>query len=193
MTRNVKITLTATQTGATYLMRAYPTEINDKSYEMPVYILTVEGTDIKGIKKTKNYNCLRFSIYYNDPKNPDTHYKTLGGPFISGLANEQTHICPEYKKNYTIHNRAGQEVGALVIAGSFYIHEGPSKLTDIRFASAGCVEIIGSFKEFKEYIALLAGGTGNTTDILLQLVSDQKLAIYAEKATKPKLKPVPYP
>ncbi len=55
--------------------------------------------------------------------------------------------------------------------------------------AAGCVEIIGSFSEFKNQIKELSGSTQADADSAIsELVSDKKLYIEIEYATPPNIR-----
>ena len=62
-----------------------------------------------------------------------------------------------YDANYNTSNSPSPHKGAIQIQNSFLIHSGPPTLEDSGWGSAGCVEIIGDFSEFKEDIKTVSG------------------------------------
>lgn len=98
-------------------------------------------------------------------------------------------FAPEYKKDYEVHNLYSEHHGAIVLKSTFYIHAGPEELTSFGWGAAGCVEIIGSFSEFKNQIKELSGSTQADADSAIsELVSDKKLYIEIEYATPPNIR-----
>ena len=78
---------------------------------------------------------------------------------------------------------------ATILGGTFYIHAGPEDLTHIGWGAAGCVEIIGSFSEFKDQVKELSGSTQVDADSAIsELVFYKKLYIEIEYATPPNIK-----
>lgn len=159
--RDVDIIISGTKTGDTYYAKSYPCSDMDKNskielYGVPVYYVYIKGTDDKGQSVKYTWKALRFMPYYNPPN--FSSYKTIGW-VNSGLHKLNRQPAPEYKKAYEVHNTYSQHNGAIVLKGTFYIHAGPEDLTHIGWGAAGCVEIIGSFSEFKDQVKELSGST----------------------------------
>lgn len=79
------------------------------------------------------------------------------------------------------------------MTGTFYIHAGPTSLTNYGWGAAGCTEVIG-FTAMKDYIAELSGQPGKSTEeAIKELVKQKMLIIKLEQATRPATKEVPMP
>lgn len=82
MAQEVHLIVTNRTTGDFYFGRSYPDDDynNDgkiERYRIPVYIVKLEGIR-SGKAVSIGWKALRFMPYWNDPKNPGTHYKTKG-------------------------------------------------------------------------------------------------------------------
>ena len=178
--RDVDIIISGTKTGDTYYAKSYPCSDMDKNskielYGVPVYYVYIKGTDDKGQSVKYTWKALRFMPYYNPPN--FSSYKTIGW-VNSGLHKLNRQPVPEYKKAYEVHNTYSQHNGAIVLKGTFYIHAGPEDLTHIGWGAAGCVEIIGSFSEFKDQVKELSGSTQVDADSAIsELVFYKKLYV----------------
>jgi hypothetical protein len=191
--RVVDVIVSAKRTGEFYEARSYPSDdFNGNGltelYKAPLFFVHVDGVDGKGAHVRREWKAPRFMPYYNDPKDPDTDYKTRG--FVTaGLSSFPRQAIGRYNPDYEVHNRFSPFGGAIVVKGSFYIHAGPPDLEDTGWGSAGCVEIIGNFDAFKKDILELAGSTA--TDLnkgMSQLVAARKLFVTYEFADRPNLK-----
>jgi len=191
-TRKVKITLTNKVVGS-YEARSYPHDDYDNDgnielYKVALYEIVVEGQDATGTAKIFSYRAPRFMPYWNDPKNPSSHYKTKGW-VNAGLSKARTITVKEYKENYEVQNRYSPGKGAIVLEGSFYIHAGPGKESDVGFGSAGCVEVVGFYDKFKADIALLSGSSYKFADgAIKQLVAEGNLIVVIQEAPVPNIK-----
>jgi hypothetical protein len=59
-------------------------------------------------------------------------------------------------------------------------------LNDYGFGSAGCIEIIGNYEEFKQAIVQLSGISGLSLDNTIQkLVNERKLVVIIKPAQVP--------
>lgn len=197
--RAVDITVSARKTGENYEGRAYPVDDVDEDgrtelYNAPVYYVYIDGTDASGKRVRKEYKAPRY-MPYNNPAGPRYHsdYSTKG--FVTaGLSNVPRMAVPNYKKDYEVRNRYSPYGGAIVVKGAFYIHAGPESVDDFGWGSAGCVEIIGSFDDFKKDILTLAGSPSANGDAkalhdgIGSLVSARKLFVTYENAARPNLK-----
>ena len=196
--RSVDITVSAKKTGEIYEGRAYPIDDVDgdgstELYKAPVYFVYIDGIDATGAKVHKEYRAPRF-MPYNNPVGArhDDDYKTNG--FITaGLSSVPRFAVSTYKSDYQVHNRFSPFGGAIVVKGSFYIHAGPETIGDFGWGSAGCVEVIGNFDDFKKDILTLAGSSAASGDsaalhaAVASLVSARKLFVRYENAARPNL------
>ena len=191
-TRKVTVVVSRRQVG-TYEARSYPhdsrRDVNFiELYAVPLYDITVSGTDAAGNAKTAHFQAPRFMPYWNDPKNPDPHYATKGW-VDSGLSRQRTVTVGEYKSDYAVQNRYSPGKGAVVVSGSFYIHAGPATVGDVGFGSAGCIEIVGNYDDFKATIASLSGTSTKSPDAAIQeLIKDHNLVVIVESASVPDIK-----
>jgi hypothetical protein len=92
-----------------------------------------------------------------------------------------------YDATYNTSNSPSPHKGAIQIQNSFLIHSGPSSLQDDKWGSAGCVEIIGNFSDFKEDIKTVSGIGGYlpSDEVIFRLIKAGKLYIEIEAAAKP--------
>jgi len=175
-----------------YEARSYPDEQRDKKgfyalYRVPVYDILVNGIDDKGNPNSMKFMAPRFMPYFNNPKTP-THYATKNW-VNAGLSSGRTIIISKYKMDYEVQNRYSPGRGAIVLHKAFYIHAGPADLLNYGFGSAGCIEIIGNFEDFKKTIATLSGDmTGTPDDAIQRLVNAKKLIVKIEEAKVPNIK-----
>ena len=196
--RAVDITVSAKKTGETYEGRAYPIDDVDgdgrtELYKAPVYFVYIDGTDASGAKVHKEYRAPRF-MPYNNPVGArhDADYKTTGF-LTAGLSSVPRFAVGAYKSDYQVHNRFSPYGGAIVVKGSFYIHAGPESVDDFGWGSAGCVEVIGNFDDFKKDILTLAGSAAASGDSAAlhrgvgALVAARKLFVTYETASRPNL------
>jgi hypothetical protein len=190
--RKVTITLTSRIVDY-YEARSYPDDdLNNDGfwelYKVPVYEILVAGTDDAGKAATFKHFAPRFMPYFNDPAKPDSHYRSRGW-VNAGLSAKRTVVVITYKPDYEVQNRYSPGKGAIVLKGAFYIHAGPADLSDIGFGSAGCVEIIGNYDDFKAHIASLSGTGAKTSDeAISKLVGRRLLIVEIEQATVPDIK-----
>jgi len=196
--RAVDITVSAKKTGEIYEGRAYPIDDVDNDgrtelYKAPVYFVYIDGTDATGAKVHKEYRAPRY-MPYNNPAGArhDNDYKTTG--FVTaGLSSVPRFAVSTYKSDYQVHNRFSPFGGAIVVKGSFYIHAGPETVDDFGWGSAGCVEVIGNFDNFKKDILTLAGSPAANGDSaalhqgVASLVAARKLFVNYENAARPNL------
>jgi len=191
--RTVLIRVSAQTTSDVYLARSYPDDDVDNNgqieiYEVPVYKVFLEGTDAAGTDVKKGWTALRFMPYWNDPKHRDPHYETLGW-INSGLPYVARKRVQRYKDDYRVHNRVSRFTGAIVVQGAFYIHGGPESPADWGWAAGGCVEIIGSFDDFRRDILGMAGSTEmDIQKAMKALVAAGRLYVQYDLAQPPNFK-----
>lgn len=68
------------------------------------------------------------------------------------------------------------------------MHAGPASLQDVGFGSAGCIEIIGNYDDFKKAITDLSGLTGTLDAAIQQLVNEKKLTVHIQAAAAPDIR-----
>ena len=190
--RKVTITLTS-NIVAHYAARSYPDDDRNNDgmlelYTVPVYEVLIDGTDDTGAATTYTHQAPRFMPYWNDPARPDPHYSSRGW-LNAGLWAKRTVTVSIYKPDYRVQNRYSPGRGAIVLKGAFYIHAGPADLSDFGFGSAGCVEIIGNYDDFKANIAALSGtGASSSDEAIAKLVNARKLIVEIQHATVPDIR-----
>lgn len=187
--KEVTITVTNRKTGDYYQARSFPDSDMDNDGAIELYRVPVYEVEIQSGSDIRKWTAVRFMPYWNDPKSPSAHYKTLG--FVnSGLHKFPKQAVSLYLPNYGTHNRYSPYRGAIQIHRSFLIHAGPKNLKDIGWGSAGCVEIIGDFGQFKNDIRDLSG-LSNTMEpgiAITKLVQNRKLLVQLEYSTPPNFK-----
>lgn len=152
-------------------------------YRVPVYRILVQGADRK---LAKSFAAPRFMPFYNDPKAPDPDYPATGW-VNAGLSSARRVIVAKYKQDYRVRNRFSPGIGAIVVKDAFFIHAG--QLEDVGFGSAGCIEIVGDYNDFKGAIASLGGTTTTSADAAIQqLVRAQRLVVTIQQASVPDIK-----
>lgn len=189
--RKVEIVVTSTVVGQ-YEARSYPDSQIDATgayslYRVPVYRIQIKGTDVRGLAKTVDFMAPRFMPYYNDPQRPDPHYSARGW-VNAGLSAARTVVVSTYKRDYEVRNRYSPGRGAIVVHAAFYVHAGPASLQDVGFGSAGCIEIIGNYDDFKKAITDLSGLTGTLDAAIQQLVNEKKLTVHIQAAAAPDIR-----
>jgi len=190
--RNVEIVITNSIVD-NYEARSFPDEQDDSMgyyplYKVPVYKVRITGTNASHKTVSSEFQATRFMPYFNDPGNPDPRYKTLGW-VNSGLSSARKISVSRYLPHYELHNRLSPARGAIVLKDYFYIHAGPPSLSEVGWGSAGCVEVIGNFDNFKKAIVKLSGLKEATDDIALQkLVKAGKLTVTIQGAKVPDIK-----
>ncbi len=199
MLRDVYITVSDTTTGDTYRSRSYPDDDYDDNgrielYNTPVYRLYVDGEDDRGNKVSKSWKALRFMPYWNDPNSPSKKYRSKGW-VNAGLHQLSKRAVQRYNPSYGVQNRYSPFAGAIQMRNSFLIHAGPETLLqkDWGWGSAGCVEIVGDFDDFKADIQSLSGSLKTDAgEAIEELVKARKLWVEVKLAKPPKFKSKKY-
>jgi len=177
--RNVTLTVGGTPIGEAKTW-AYPRGATLGKFLIPVYNLTVVGTDSGARPVTKTFPVFRFGVQSKDG--------TTAG--IVGLADHQMHVIKAWLPNYIVHSARSPENGAWQVYGNFLIHDGPDNDTEL-FATIGCVEIMGpqGFLRFNDFLISLMDPPGNTRDEKLDAIGRSgQLTVMYERATRPTLK-----
>jgi hypothetical protein len=188
--RPVSITVTAEKAAGTYLSRSYPSSDYDSNgmielYKTPLYKVLIEGTTADGGKVTKVWSAIRFAPYYNDPTQPDPHYRARGW-VNAGLHQLAKKAVTAYNPHYGTVNTVSPYSGSIQLRDHFLIHAGPETVANSGWGSAGCVEIIGNFTKFKADIADMSGSHETTVDQKISdLVRARRLFVEVKYATPP--------
>ena len=154
-------------------------------YNTPVYKVFVKGGEASNATQIKEWPAVRFMPYWNDPKEPNSHYRTKGW-VNAGLHKLDKRLVTYYNPNYGTQNRHSPHRGAIQLRDSFLIHAGPSSLRDAGWGSAGCVEIIGDFSNFLKDIKTISGSTkSDTHKSILDLVKAKKFFVEVEYEVPP--------
>jgi hypothetical protein len=191
--RDVTVVISSVVTPDVYLAKSYPDNDYDDNgrmelYKTPVYKVFVEGTDARGTPVKKEWTGLRFMPFWNDPRSPSSHYRTQGW-VNSGLHFLSRKPAPAYIEGYEVQNTRSRFTGAIQIKGNFLVHAGPETVAHSGWGAAGCVEIIGSFDDFRMDIIRMSGST--ETDIhkgMKALVAARKLFVQVDLAKPPDLR-----
>jgi hypothetical protein len=159
---------------------AYPNGDALGEFLIPIYKLTVAGTDNIGKRITETISVFRFGVQCKDGKTAE----------VVGLADHQTHVIKSWIPTYRVHSAISQEDGAWQVYGNFLIHDGPDDDTEL-FATIGCVEIMGpqGFLKFNDLLISLMDPPGTNRDQKLSAIGRSgQLSITYERATRPALK-----
>ena len=191
--RRVTITVSGISNGNTYIAKTYP-QRSSRYFIVPVYNITVSGTNNEGKEVSQSWQVLRFMPFLNE--NPQaTGYKTKTSetPIMAGLADKREHPIQRYIPEYEIHNTFSEENGGFVITGSFMIHDGPDNLQSDAgmWGAAGCMEVVGEkgFSKMKEFIFSISGSENKNIDKGLQeLVDSKNLWLNLEGTSRPPVK-----
>jgi hypothetical protein len=188
----VDITVSSKRLPTRYEARSYPHDDMDgdgriELYATPICYVYIDGFDRDGKAVRREWNALRFMPFYNKRSDPSEEYTQLGWA-NSGLRYVGRQPVPDYLPDYEVHNRYSEYGGALVVRGSFFIHAGPSEISEFGWGAAGCVEVIGNFDKFKGDILELAGSAEPDLDKGIgALVAARKLFVQYEQAQSPNL------
>lgn len=138
--RPVVVTVTATEVG-TGIVGSYPDASGD-NYVMPLYRVTVSGTNAAGESVTSNFTAIRYGVEYR---------AGTVGPKVVGLSDAQTHVL----------NWVGYMGGSWQVYGNHLIHDGADDPTTQAWGAIGCVEInyAGEWDRFNTLIHSLTGSS----------------------------------
>ena len=179
--REIKLTMgnSIVDYGITW---SYPNS-DGKTYELPIYRLTVEGADNAGNKATKSFDVYRFGVHRPSEK---------ATARVVGLSSEQTHKIKAWIPTYRVHSAPSTEDGAWQVYGNFLIHDGPDDPQTESYASIGCIEICrgpNGFVQFNDFIVSLSGSVKPSRgEKLVEIGSSGKMVITYLKAARPPLK-----
>jgi hypothetical protein len=202
--RPVSITIGGTPVGQTVTF-PYPVD-NGKYYIVPLFNVTVAGSDVAGKAVTTTFKALRFGVYY-DPGNPVGASKSTG-PFVAGRASHQAYTAG-FRSDYEVHSADSPEPMAWDLNGGFLIHDGPDYPVDSAkfdpgalgreadpsaavnnlYATIGCIEITGDhgFTKFNDLIISLSGSKLSGAAALTEIARHGLVKVTYEKATRPRL------
>jgi hypothetical protein len=159
---------------------AYPHGAALGTFLIPIYELTVQGTDTEGNVLKTTFQVYRFGVLSNDGKTAS----------VVGLAKHQIYHIKRWIPTYKVHSANSPENGAWQVFGNFLIHDGPDDDTQL-FATIGCIEIRGpqGFVNFNDLLISLMEPTGSDRDGKLDAIAQSgRLKIVYEEATRPNLK-----
>lgn len=162
---------------------AYPHGAALGKFWIPVYKLTVAGTDSTGKPVMQTFPVFRFGVQSEDGKTAR----------VVGLAHHQMHIIKAWIPTYRVHSASSPENGAWQVYDNFLIHDGPDNDTEL-FATIGCVEIMGprGFLKFNDLlISLMDPPRSNRDQELAAIGRSGRLKVIYESATRPALKKAP--
>lgn len=202
--RNVSITIGGSPVGQTVTF-SYPVD-DGNYYVVPLYNVTVSGTDAAGMAVKTTFKALRFGVYY-DPHNPVGTTKSTG-PFVAGRASSQKYSAG-FRGDYDVHSADSPEPTAWDLNGGFLIHDGPdfpvdpakfdpsaqgskadpSSASNNLYATIGCIEITGEhgFTRFNSLIISLSGSELSGTAALNEIARHGLVKVTYEKASRPRL------
>ncbi|HGG58148.1 MAG TPA: hypothetical protein ENK31_10165, partial [Nannocystis exedens] len=150
----IKVGLALPETAASF---SYPIpDSNGYNYRVPLYRVSVSGTDASGSQKSRDFSGMRFGLHN---KTGDTSATRM-----VGLKDGKLYTIKRWIPDYKTHSHSSPEDGAWQVYGNFLIHDGPDDPANPS-AVIGCVAIIGGpagFIEFNDYIISLSGSTKTT-------------------------------
>ena len=164
---------------------AYPDGSHSVHYRIPIYRMTVTGTDGQGDSVSKDFDVYRFGVQ----KTGSTAPKSVG------LADKQTHTMEMWLPHYSVHSAVSAEMGAWKVYGDFLVHDGPDSPQSVvsPYATIGCIELCGpaKFDALNDLLISLSGLTSGTRKDKLNAIGNSgKLKISYVAATRPPLTPV---
>lgn len=162
----VIITVTNTKSGLAKLT-SYPYRPDGIKYQVPLYIVKVEGKDKLGNAVEKEFKAIRFGV---------KRTKTINAHMV-GLQDSQSYTLT-WDWITTMSEMAWR------VYSGFFIHRGPNNPMAGRYGSIGCIEICGSgeWDRFNNLIKELANCE------TLKEVSTKKYAkVVYKTAIKPSL------
>jgi hypothetical protein len=202
--RAISFTIGGSPVGETVTF-TYPVD-DGKYYVVPLYTVTVSGTDAAGTTVTKTFKALRFGVYY-DPNKPVGSSKSAG-PFVAGRAAPQKYTAG-FRDGYEVHSADSNEPMAWDLNGGFLIHDGPdvpvdpskfdpnalgkesdpSSTANNLYATIGCIEITGDhgFTRFNDLIISLSGSKLGGAAALNEIARRRLVKVAYEKASRPPL------
>jgi hypothetical protein len=150
-------------------------------YEIPIYKVTVSGTDENGNDVSMDLEAIRFGV-----KNVKSGQAK--DSYMQGIESGTFSKAP-WDPSYQPHSFESNEKGAWVVKGNYLIHDGPDP--GYLGASNGCVEILnkGGFNKFNDFIISLSGSKAPTRGAQLNEIGQKGLVtIKYEQAKVPPLK-----
>jgi hypothetical protein len=177
--RSVALTVGGTAIGEARTW-AYPNGFALGEFLIPIYKLTVAGTDNDGKPMSEAFSVFRFGVQSKDGTTAS----------VVGLADPQTYVIKSWIPTYIVHSASTTENGAWQVYDSFLIHDGPDNDTEL-FATIGCVEIMGfrGFSKFNDLLISLMAPPGTNRDQKLASIGGSgQLRITYQAAVRPTLK-----
>jgi len=111
---------------------------NSVRYEVPLYRMTVSGSDDSGEEATAHFKVIRFGVLSRGGKHS-----------VVGLADRQTHTL----------TRVGYMKGSWRITGNHLIHDGADRPGSEAWGAIGCIEVtgVGEWQRFERIVRKLSG------------------------------------
>ncbi|NUQ76725.1 MAG: hypothetical protein HUU21_24580 [Polyangiaceae bacterium] len=175
--REVTVTLAAVSNGRTALVRAYPNDDGNR-YIVPLYDMTVSGTDDAGSPIKEIYDVIRFGVQRDVAKG-------VSKAKMVGLYESQSHVL----------RRVGYLGGSWQIKGGHLIHDGADEPMKQAWGQIGCLEVVGKGQSdggvdrWQEFEALMLKLSGAKT--AEELGSSGKAQIVIHASPIPPLKKYP--
>ncbi len=163
----VFVTVTNSKNGIAKLS-SYPYRPDRTTYEVPLYIVKVKGTDKAGNAIETKFKAIRFGV---------KRTQTINAHMV-GLQDAQSYTL---KWNYI----TTMEEMAWRVYDGFFVHRGPEKPLGGIYGSIGCIEIcgVGEWDKFNNLIKELAD-----CKTLMEASTNRYVKITYMHATKPALK-----
>lgn len=163
--KQIYITVTGETVGVCR-MTSYPIE-DGQMYEVPVYRMTLSGTDDEGDPVLEEFVVQRFGVHYN-PKDPatgmpkDPSHSGAESPRVVGLADHQSYVINSYTSFYSGTEGPAWRVPVKinhVLQSGFLIHKGPNDIETDNFRNLGCIAVCeaGGYNRFNALIEYLSG------------------------------------
>lgn len=181
--RSINVTVTSRTQGKSYV-KSYKHD-DGKVYEVPLYVVSVRGTDDQGQPVSREFRAIRFAVKRDSLSDAAS---------TVGLAESQQYVVPQWLPDYVLHSTQTAEVGAWQVSGNYLIHDGPDDPLDATnlYGGYGCIEIADGplgFDKFNDFILSISGATNTTRkEKLLAVGASGKLRIVYEEAARPPVK-----
>jgi hypothetical protein len=160
---------------------SYPSD-DEKTYLIPTYSLTIDGSDAAGCPVRHTVEVIRFGIHRKSSRSQ---------AFVCGLADQQVYPILNWLPNYRVHSFPSKEDGAWHVIRNYLIHDGPDAPMSEKYATAGCIEVCGGphgFRKFNDLVIDLSGSTKSTRDAqLMEIGRSRTMTITYMKAVRPPL------
>ncbi|GAA5185482.1 hypothetical protein GCM10025771_41420 [Niveibacterium umoris] len=163
-------TLTAVTAGKVKLI-AYPVA-TDTAYEVPLYVLRLDGSAEDGSRVSREFKVARFGVAFKE---------TDAAPYVYGLR-AGTYVTKEWIPNYA-------SLGAWRVSGKHWMHAAranPAEATCL----AGCIGVYGpgTLNPFNEALCAMMNADNDDAG-RAAIAKSGKFSVVIDPAPKPPLKP----